>query len=71
MGEDAVTGSAHTVSTPYWDAVLQMKGQPMKARQCSARGGELQVTYVAGDDAVLIAGQAVIISKGQMMLQEE
>ena len=71
VGEDAVTGSAHTVLAPYWDAALQLNGQPMKARQCSPRGGELQVTYVVDDNAVLMAGQAVTISKGEMMLQGE
>ena len=38
----------------------------MKARQCSARGGELQVSYAADERAVYIAGQAVIMGKGHM-----
>lgn len=38
----------------------------MKARQCSARGGELQVSYVADEKAVYLAGQAVIVGKGHI-----
>ena len=68
VGEDAVTGSLHTVLTPYWDATLKMGGKPMKARQCSPRGGELQVTYAADEMVVYIAGEAVIMAKGQLTL---
>lgn len=68
VGEDAVTGSLHTVLTPYWDATLQMGSKPMKARQCSPRGGELQVTYAADEKAVYIAGEAVIMAKGHLLL---
>ena len=68
MGEDAVTGSAHTALGPYWAAQLSMWGQAMQARQCSPRGGDMVVTVNEGSDSVIIASQAVIISTGELLL---
>ncbi|DBB03764.1 hypothetical protein WJX82_003125 [Trebouxia sp. C0006] len=70
VGEDAVTGSAHTALGPYWATHLSMIGQPMTARQCSQRGGDLQVTVNEGCDKVVIASQAVIVSRGELCLPE-
>ena len=42
-GQDPVTGSAHAVLGPYWAQRLG-KAAGLRARQCSARGGELLVT---------------------------
>ena len=39
----AVTGSAHAVLAPFWSAILNKT--MMKARQCSARGGDLGSFY--------------------------
>ncbi|KAL0036944.1 hypothetical protein WJX77_006090 [Trebouxia sp. C0004] len=67
-GEDAVTGSAHTALGPYWAARLSTNGQPMTARQCSQRGGDLEVTVNEGSDKVVIASHAVIVSRGELYL---
>ena len=62
--EDPVTGSAHSVLTPYWAARL---GKPhVHARQLSARGGEL-FCELRGD-RVSIAGQAVLYMQGEIHL---
>jgi predicted PhzF superfamily epimerase YddE/YHI9 len=53
--EDPVTGSAHSTLTPYWADRLGKTA--MRARQVSARGGELRVE-LRGERA-LIGGQAV------------
>jgi PhzF family phenazine biosynthesis protein len=55
VAEDPVTGSAHTMLTPYWSARL---GKPvLSARQLSKRQGRLRCR-MAGD-RVEIAGRAV------------
>lgn len=64
VDEDPVTGSAHTSLIPFWAEKLQ-KTQ-LKARQLSARGGELWCT-LAGD-RVLIAGHAVTYLRGEIEL---
>ena len=64
INEDPVTGSAHTSLVPYWSRVLGKKR--MKARQLSARGGEL-VCEDQGD-RVKIAGNAVTYLKGEIFL---
>lgn len=68
VGEDAVTGSAHTALGPYWASQLSMIGRPMAARQCSQRGGDLHVTVHEGSDKVVIASHAVILSRGELCL---
>lgn len=64
IAEDPVTGSAHTLMTPYWSERLG-KTQ-LEARQISARGGILQVE--AKGDRVLLSGQAVTYMRGQIFL---
>ncbi len=62
--EDPVTGSAHCVMTPYW---AQRLGQAtLRARQISARGGELWCTQRG--DRVGIAGHAVLYMRGAITL---
>ena len=58
--EDPVTGSAHTVLTPYW--ADRLGKQRLRARQVSARGGELECTLQG--ERVLIAGHAVKYLEG-------
>ena len=60
--EDPVTGSAHTILTPYWAGRLGKK--TMKARQVSPRGGDLIVT----DDGArsVIAGKCALYLKGEI-----
>jgi PhzF family phenazine biosynthesis protein len=62
--EDPVTGSAHTVLTPYWSRVLGKK--EMKAYQASARGGELMVREK--EDRVELVGSAKIVLKGELFV---
>lgn len=60
INEDPVTGSAHTMLTPYWSERLNKK--EMIARQLSERGGELIVRML--EDQVGIAGQACTYLQG-------
>ncbi|RPI43307.1 MAG: PhzF family phenazine biosynthesis protein [Bacteroidetes bacterium] len=63
INEDPVTGSAHTTLTPYWAKVLgKVK---LKARQISARKGELECE-LAGD-RVRISGRAVTYMIGDIL----
>jgi PhzF family phenazine biosynthesis protein len=62
--EDPVTGSAHTVLTPYWSNILNKK--EMLAYQASLRGGELVVRQK--EKRVELIGKAVIVTKGELIL---
>lgn len=68
IDEDPVTGSAHTILGPYWASQLQNAPQTMQARQCSPRGGDVQVTVDNSKGRVTVAGQAVTVSKGVLYL---
>ncbi|OXA60253.1 phenazine biosynthesis-like domain-containing protein [Folsomia candida] len=65
INEDPVTGLAHTVLTPFWTKELGKVG-PLKARQHSTRGGDLECTLLG--DRVKITGQARIGLKGQLFI---
>jgi PhzF family phenazine biosynthesis protein len=62
--EDPVTGSAHCALTPFWARRLNKKG--LKARQVSARGGDLlctddgERTTIQGDCALFLTGEIEI-----------
>jgi len=58
--EDPVTGSAHSLLTPYWQQIL--KKREMTARQISSRGGVLYL-QVKDDKRVFIGGSAEIYAK--------
>jgi predicted PhzF superfamily epimerase YddE/YHI9 len=60
--EDPVTGSAHSTLAPYWAAKLGKK--VLRARQVSARGGELWCEHRG--DRVRIAGNAVLVMTGTL-----
>jgi len=62
--EDPVTGSTHTILTPYWAERLGRKS--LKAAQLSARGGELECTLRG--DRVGIAGRAVLYMEGTITI---
>jgi predicted PhzF superfamily epimerase YddE/YHI9 len=62
--EDPVTGSAHTTLTPYWSRVLGRK--KLKARQVSARGGELECEDLG--ERIKISGKAVTYMTGEIHL---
>ncbi|MDQ3020413.1 MAG: PhzF family phenazine biosynthesis protein [Bacteroidota bacterium] len=62
INEDAVTGSAHCVLTPYWSQKLNKN--IMKAYQASERGGYMTVSLEG--DRVLLGGKAVTVLKGEL-----
>lgn len=64
VDEDPVTGAAHTVLTPYWAEALGK--ERMRARQVSARGGELEVA-LAGQ-RVRLTGAAVTVAEGTVVV---
>lgn len=64
IDEDPVTGSAHSVLTPYWTARL---GRPrFSAYQASARGGHIDCEAAA--DSVILRGKCVTVIEGQFAL---
>ncbi|MEA4909570.1 MAG: PhzF family phenazine biosynthesis protein [Anaerolineaceae bacterium] len=66
INEDPVTGSSHCRLAPYWAGKL---GQTrLRARQLSARGGDLQVRLEG--DRVALCGQAVTVLRGELSLAE-
>lgn len=64
VNEDPVTGSAHTVLTPYWSKLLGKL--EMTAFQASERGGKL-IVQLNGDRVNLI-GKVVMVLKGELYL---
>jgi predicted PhzF superfamily epimerase YddE/YHI9 len=64
INEDPVTGSAHCMLIPFWADILGKS--TLKARQLSARGGELYCKD--NDDRVLISGKAVTYMIGDLSL---
>lgn len=62
--EDPVTGSAHSTLTPYW--AERLGKTRMRARQVSARAGELRVDLRA--DRVLIGGEVVEVMQGTLTI---
>ncbi len=64
INEDPVTGAAHCVLTPFWQARLGKS--EMMAFQASARGGELKLRLEG--DRVKLLGQAVTVMRAEMNL---
>ena len=64
IDEDSVTGSAHTVSVPYW--AKRLGKQKMSAIQLSKRKGYLDCELVG--DRVLMSGHAVTYLTGDIMI---
>jgi PhzF family phenazine biosynthesis protein len=62
INEDPVTGSNHTVLTPYWSNILGKKR--MKAYQASKRGGSMIVEDK--DDRVHLIGKSVLVIEGKI-----
>ena len=62
--EDPVTGSAHTILTPFWAKRLSKKS--LKARQVSARGGDL----ICADEGArtVITGTCALYMTGEITL---
>ena len=63
IDEDPVTGSAYCTLAPYWAKRLGKK--ILRARQLSARGGELGITH--DGERVLLRGHAITILRGQIV----
>lgn len=61
IDEDPVTGSAHTLSTPYWAKILNKNH--LRATQLSERRGDLECTL--SGDRVLLRGQGRLYLKGE------
>ncbi len=64
--EDPVTGSAHTLLTPFW--AQQRQCRQLQARQLSPRGGELHCHWQP--PYVNITGQAVTYLTGHLLLPD-
>ncbi|MEW5248355.1 PhzF family phenazine biosynthesis protein [Microbulbifer discodermiae] len=64
IDEDPVTGSAHTLLTPYWAEKLDLA--QMQARQISARGGVLECQLQS--NRVILRGRAVTYMRGEIRL---
>ncbi len=65
INEDPVTGSAHSVLTPYWSKILAKT--EMSAYQASARGGKLKVR-LRPDNRVDIVGNTFTLMRGELHL---
>jgi len=61
--EDPVTGSAHTILTPYWSR--EFGRNDLKAKQLSPRGGSLSCSIEG--DRVKISGKAITYMKGELI----
>jgi len=61
--EDPVTGSAYCTLAPYW--AERLGKFTLRARQLSARGGDLAVTHAGA--RVLLRGRAVITLRGNIV----
>lgn len=64
IDEDPVTGSAHSVLTPYWTERLGR--DRFTAHQASARGGRLSCR--AEGDRVVLGGRCVTVIEGSFLL---
>ena len=63
VDEDPVTGSAHCCLAPFWSRRLNKTS--FRARQISARGGELKVDL--SGDRVRLRGQAVTVLRAELL----
>jgi PhzF family phenazine biosynthesis protein len=66
VNEDPVTGSAHTLLTPYWTERLGKA--ELSARQLSKRGGSLRCRLVG--DRAEIAGRVVPYLEGEITVEQ-
>ena len=64
IDEDPVTGSAHSVSAPYW--AEQLGRDSFTAYQASRRGGHL--TCRLDGDRVVLGGKCVTVLEGRLFL---
>lgn len=64
VDEDPVTGSAHTLLTPFW--AERLNKTKLRAKQLSRRGGELFCELK--ENSVLISGNASLYLRGEYFL---
>ena len=64
VDEDPVTGSAHTLLTPFW--AERLNKTKLRAKQLSRRGGNLFCELK--EDSVLISGNASLYLRGEYFL---
>ncbi|MDZ8054837.1 MAG: PhzF family phenazine biosynthesis protein [Aulosira sp. ZfuVER01] len=67
INEDPVTGAAHCCLAPFWRDRLGK--DEFLAYQASSRGGVVKVRY-AGGDRVFLAGQAVTVLRGELIIKQ-
>ncbi len=66
INEDPVTGSAHTLLSPYWAEKLNKDN--LRAAQLSKRGGEIICNLI--DDRVELKGKAATYMKGIIFTED-
>jgi PhzF family phenazine biosynthesis protein len=66
VAEDPVTGSAHATLVPYWSERLGKR--TMRARQVSARVGELGCSIDDAGACVTLTGRAVVVLRGRLYI---
>lgn len=64
VDEDPVTGSAHTLLTPFW--AERLNKTKLRAKQLSRRGGELFCELK--ENSVLVSGNASLYLRGEYFL---
>ncbi len=65
INEDPVTGSSHTLLTPYWSK--QLNKTELSALQISSRGGELICRL--RNERVEMVGDAKLYLKGEIFIE--
>lgn len=69
---DPVCASAHCVMTPYWTQKLSLDSKdppkPMRAKQVSARGGDLVVQWDRRSSVVNITGSVIQWATGHISI---
>lgn len=68
VDEDSVTGSAHSLLTPFW--VNRLGRNNLRAHQASERGGDLTLRFAKGDggDRAWLGGPCVTVVEGVFYL---
>ena len=64
--EDPVTGSSFAVAGPYW--AKRLGKSVLVARQCSARGGELECHVDEQSQRVKVTGRCALAVSGKLHL---
>ncbi|KAH7098627.1 Diaminopimelate epimerase-like protein [Auriculariales sp. MPI-PUGE-AT-0066] len=70
IDEDPVTGSAYCLLTPYWAKRWGTAGKRLKAKQVSARGGDVQVLWDVERNVVKVLGHAAKSATGTLFIPE-